>query len=267
MYRALFAVCLLGTPVWAGSGHQALLERSLVELRSAGFQAPDQDLGAVPGLIASAKAVPVAAESATKEDLLAAQAALERLVAELDKMAAAETDEVRQLRLQVRRGEAAEALQRVKSALQKLDADGPVRQLLDQALFLQKLIGAYLGEADFAGTVHLRRGTVEIAVEGGAAYEALRRKFPFLGVAVGGVVRINTGAQLVSQFNALKAEFYGTLLNAAGQAKDKGVQDTVLGLAEWGRDTKVIYPGQDWMKAVPLVTQPEAFRLRQMMGR
>ena len=57
---------------------------------------------------------------------------------------------------------------------------------------------------------------------------------------MGGRIEINPGEAIVTQFNSLKTEFYGLLVEASHlDKKDKRWK----ALAEWGNGTKVIYPG------------------------
>jgi hypothetical protein len=52
---------------------------------------------------------------------------------------------------------------------------------------------------------------------------------------------IHPGEEIVTQFNSLKTEFYGLLIEAAHLNKS---DSRIAALAKWGNDTQVIYPGE-----------------------
>ncbi|MEK6707053.1 MAG: hypothetical protein AABZ06_14845 [Bdellovibrionota bacterium] len=112
--------------------------------------------------------------------------------------------------------------------------------VLEEARFVQKIVAAYLGNNEIFG-YHLKRGQIAVRIDAAGVYEKLGRRLPFLSGAVGGHIRVNPGEQIVTQFNSLKTEFYGLLVEAAHL---DSTDSRIKSLAKWGNDTKVIYPGE-----------------------
>ncbi|MEN9722754.1 MAG: hypothetical protein RJB38_740 [Pseudomonadota bacterium] len=113
--------------------------------------------------------------------------------------------------------------------------------ILEEARFVQKILAAYLGNKEFHGYV-LKRGQFAVQIDAAGVYQQIARRLPFLGgVAVGGQLRVNPGEQIVTQFNSLKTEFYGLLVEAA---RLNPADSRIKSLAKWGNETDVIYPGQ-----------------------
>lgn len=199
----------------------------------------------------------------TQEELKKAQAQLASLLEKINAKIAHETDRDRIIELYQWRDQVQAALDAVSNALGGGgEADKAKQARLEQALseakFLNKMLASYLGENDFAWTVHFKREAFEFEVGGDAVYEAILKRLPFLGGAVHGRFRVNPGAEMISQFNAAKAEYYTTLLEAAQALKDLGKSPfsdmRLKGMAAWGKDTNVIYPGKNWMAAQPVLT-------------
>lgn len=210
----------------------------------------------VPPVGSAVSAAPGPQGAASEEELRKAKAQLERTIERLKAMIARETDRDRKLELYDSLQETQAALDSVSRALAAM-TDGrsaQVQQAIDEALLLQKVLGSYLGEADFSNTVHLRRQPFEIQVGGDIVYEAISRRLPFLGGAAGGRVRINPGAAMVSQFNSLKAEYYGSLLKASSLASEPRHKQILRSLTKWGHEQRVIYPGQGWMQAQEIIS-------------
>lgn len=220
---------------------------------------------------AYASALSQAPEGAGEEYLKKAKAELEGLLKSIETMISAEADDAKKLALYKLKDQAQRSLNDVAKTLEILAAarggqNAKLDQTLAEAKFLNKALSSYLGTPDFAGTIHMKTTPFELEVSGEALYEAVRKKLPFLAGAVHGRLRINPGAEMLAQFNALKAEYYTTLLEAAQAVKNDGrnpMDDLRLkGMAEWGRDTKVIAPGQGWQQAVEVLTFKQFNSLR-----
>ncbi|MBI4386624.1 MAG: hypothetical protein HY551_04520 [Elusimicrobia bacterium] len=138
------------------------------------------------------------------------------------------------------------ALRNVERVLAQSNSKAELDQRIAEARALFAILGAYLGEKETSG-YRLKRGAISIQVGGDVAYEKLVKKFPFLGGAAGGQVRINPGEQIVTQFNSIKTEFYGVLLEAAHL---DNTDNRLKGLAEWGHDTRVIYPSASFGESI-----------------
>lgn len=237
--------------------------KDAVSAARAAFQGRAPEGAQVPAVQgAAAEADP---ESPTVSELKAAQARLEDLLRSLGDAVKAEPDPARKVALYELKEKAQASLDAVSRALAAAERDAAqggrqakVDQALAEAKYLNKLLALYLGQPDFAGTVHMKRQAFELEVGADAVYAEVRKRVPFLGGAVGGRIRVNPGAGMLSQFNALKAEYYTTLLEASQAIKAAGgkpfADARLKGMADWGRDTKVIAPGQGWMQAVPVLT-------------
>lgn len=196
------------------------------------------------------------------DGLEAAKAELGRLVDTLEDMIESGDYRGRQKRkLQGALASAKSALAGVEREISGGSSSSPRRTPLDEAIaqarVLHKLLGSYLAGKEEMGGYHLRQEPYEFEIAVDADTDRVLAKFPFLRGAARGRVRIG-GQEVVTQFNSLKAEFYGTLLEAAHHdKKDSRLQ----GLAQWGRDTEVIYPGGDWMDHQAIIATPEYWAL------
>ncbi len=220
---------------------------------------------------ASAVGLSQAPDADGEESLKEAKAELEGVLTKIDVLISAETDDARKIALYKLKDQVQLSLNKVTKALEILAAhrngqNAKLDQILAEAKFLNKMMSTYLGAPDFAGTIHMKTAPFELEISGDALYAAVRKKLPFLAGAVQGRLRINPGAEMLAQFNALKAEYYTTLLDAAQAVKNDGknpMDDIRLkGMAEWGRDTKVIAPGQGWQQAVEVLTFKQYNSLR-----
>lgn len=222
----------------------------------AGFGASELAEPSVPAIGRPVVVATAARGSGGEEELRKAKAQLEKTVERLKAMIARETDRDRKLELYDSLQETQAALDAVNQALASMTdgSSAKAQEAIDEALVLQRLLGSYLGTADFSSTNHLRQGPIEVQIGADVAYEALRRRLPFLGGAVGGSIRINPGAALVSQFNALKAEYYGSLLKATSLVTAEKQKQLLRSLTKWGHETRVIYPGQTWMQAEDIIS-------------
>ena len=210
-------------------------------------------------------------DAESEESLRKAKAELEGILASIDAMIGAETDDAKKIALYKLKDQVQLSLNKVARALEILAANrtgqnAKLDQMLAEARFLNKMMSSYLGAPDFARTIHMKTLPFELEISGDALYDAVRKKLPFLAGAVQGRLRINPGAEMLAQFNALKAEYYTALLDAAQAIKNDGkdpMADIRLkGMAEWGRDTKVIAPGQGWQQAVEVLTFTQYNSLR-----
>jgi len=133
-----------------------------------------------------------------------------------------------------------------------------VDAVLEEARFVQKALGSYLGEKQFFGYL-LKHGKISIQIEADGVYERIVRRIPFLAkYRVGGEVQINENDQeIISGFNALKTEFYGLLVEAAHLNPADG---RIRNLANWGTETKVAY-GKDDFYAVEILTYSQVWDL------
>jgi len=206
-----------------------------------------------------------------EEHLKRAKAELEGVLRSIDALISTETDDAKKIALYKLKDQVQLSLNTVTKTLELLAAqrggqNAKLDQTLAEAKFLNKAMSSYLGAPDFAGTIHMKTAPFELEISGEALYDAVRKKLPFLAGAVQGRLRINPGADMLAQFNALKAEYYTTLLEAAQAVKNDGrspMDDLRLkGMAEWGRDTKVIAPGQGWQQAVEVLTFKQFNSLR-----
>jgi hypothetical protein len=130
-----------------------------------------------------------------------------------------------------------------------------------EARILNKMLASYLGTPGFGDTIRMKEQPFELEVNADAIYAGVLKKLPFLGGAVQGHVRINPGAEMVSQFNSLKAEYYMTLLEAAQILKNSGKNPMndmrFKGMVDWGHDTRVIAHGNGWMRAGEILTSDQ----------
>lgn len=132
------------------------------------------------------------------------------------------------------------ALAGLERAAAGSDRQAKLDRTLAEARAVQKVMSAFFAEKGTFGYA-FKRSAFDIALSGDVVLEEVIRRLPLRGVRVGGSVRIDPRQDLLGQFNALKAEYYGLLLEASRVDKsDRGL----LGLAEWGRSTKVVYPGE-----------------------
>lgn len=133
--------------------------------------------------------------------------------------------------------------------------------IVEETIVVQKIISAYFGPKEFFGYA-LKKGAVTFTVEAGAsaAFERLGNRFPFIRGGATGSVVINPGQQIITQFNALKVEYYGLLVKAAHLSK---TDSRVKNLANWGHDTKVIYPNDNF--GTELITTQELWGLELSM--
>lgn len=184
---------------------------------------------------------PQATETSARQDtgIQAAEKAVAKLVEDIQtmlkdpKLTAEQKVKLYEL-LEAARG----ALDKIRAAASRDDAAAKLDAILARAALLQRAAASYLGEKDIFGH-DLKKEPIEFEIGADLAYEQVVKKLPFLRGAVNGRVRINPGQQIVTQFNALKAEFYTTLLEAAAiSSTDKRLK----GIAEWGKDTKFRYP-------------------------
>lgn len=147
---------------------------------------------------------------------------------------------------------ALQSIEKAKNASpsQKLD------QFIEEARFLQKVLASYLGNKEFFG-YRLKKGPVSIVIDSRISLERILDKLPFLGrTRIGGTITIHPGEEVVTQFNSLKAEFYGLLVEAAHlDKKDSRIKQ----LAKWGNETKVIYPDESF--GVEIITTQQLWDL------
>jgi hypothetical protein len=210
-------------------------------------------------------AAATAQEGDTLASLKKAKSELEGSIATLNAMIAVETNDAKKLALYKLKDQTQRTLNEVSASLDRLVKEGgsnaqdaKLDTIMAEAKILNKLLASYLGMPDFAGTFHMKEQPFELEIKADAIYAGVLKKLPFLGGAIQGHVRINPGAEMVSQFNSLKAEYYMTLLDAAQVLKNAGkdpMDDRRLkGMAEWGRNMKVIAPGNGWMGATEILT-------------
>lgn len=136
--------------------------------------------------------------------------------------------------------------------------------ILEEARTVQKILAAYLGEKNFFNSYYLKKGKIDLRVDATAVYEQIIKKLPFLGnISIGGSIHLDPGKQIVSQFNALKTEFYGLLVEAAHfDATDSRIKS----LAKWGNGIKVIYPGERDSFGEEIITTQQIWELHLPMG-
>lgn len=105
------------------------------------------------------------------------------------------------------------------------------------------MLASYLGNKEFFG-YRLKRGPISIVIDSRTSLERILDRLPFLGrTRIGGTITIHPGEEIVTQFNSLKAEFYGLLVEAAHlDTRDSRIKQ----LAKWGNETEIIYPGQSF---------------------
>ena len=133
---------------------------------------------------------------------------------------------------------AQKALRLISKVREGVSSSNKIDQVTADARAIQAILGSYLGKQNMFG-YELKKGPISVTIEGEGVFERIVRKLPFIG-RVGGRIEINPGEAIVTQFNSLKTEFYGLLVEASHlDKKDKRWK----ALAEWGNGTKVIYPG------------------------
>lgn len=127
-----------------------------------------------------------------------------------------------------------------------------IDKLLSQAKILQVLMAQYLVSLGGVGS-QIRQGAIEGRIfdpndaEARETFATVAKDHPFVGLANNGAVQFNTGEQPSIQFDALKESFARALLEAA----KLGPGDTRLKtLADWGRDTVVLYRGDSQGKEI-----------------
>ncbi|OGQ13663.1 MAG: hypothetical protein A3B70_05645 [Deltaproteobacteria bacterium RIFCSPHIGHO2_02_FULL_40_11] len=140
---------------------------------------------------------------------------------------------------------AQKALRLISKVKEGLSSTNKIDLVMADARAIQTILGSYLGKETMFG-YKLKNGPISVNIEGEGVFERIVRKLPFLG-RVGGTITINPGEEIVTQFNSLKTEFYGLLVEASHlDKKDRRWQ----ALAEWGNNTKVIYPGESFGKEI-----------------
>lgn len=153
-------------------------------------------------------------------------------------------------------------LQNVVTLTTRIEAESKNTEKLDalvqEALMLQKILSAYFGVKEFSG-YRLKQGAVAIEIDASGVFEKLSKRHPFLGVYGGGNIRFNPGEEIVTQFNALKTEFYGVLVQAAYYSK---TDSRIKILAEWANNTKVIYPRETFGEAIMSTTEKWSLNLK-----
>ena len=221
------------------------------------------DMPAMRDILAKTRALKVS--SAIKKENISLHAMIESDIRTLSALIESESDNAKQLTLYKLKDQMQRTLNEVADSISEPAPGGcsntdtaKLDQIMAEAKILNKLLASYLGTPDFAGTFHMKEQPFELEIKADAIYAGVLKKLPFLGGAIQGHVRINPGAEMVSQFNSLKAEYYMTLLDAAQVLKNAGkdpMDDRRLkGMAEWGRNMKVIAPGTGWMGATEILT-------------
>lgn len=206
--------------------------------------------------------VPKAAETTTKQDkdtgLQAAEKAVAKLVDDIQallkdpNLSAEQKVKLYEL-LESARG----ALDKIRAAASRDDAAAKLDAILARAALLQRAAASYLGEKDIFG-YDLKKEPIEFEIGADVAYQEVIRKLPFLRGAVNGRVRINPGQQIVTQFNALKAELFTTLLEAAAISNsDKRLK----GIAAWAKDTRFRYPNASSTSTEGILTPQQYWSL------
>lgn len=250
MRKALLTIAALALP-WAAQAQ--VLGGAAWRQALAGEEA----VPAAPPTAEGAPAPGAAAEAASDEELKKAQEQLAKLVASINEKIAKESDRERKLELYEWRDRAQAALAAVEKHLASKpgnqEREEKVERAIAEAKFLNRMLATYLGSKEFHG-YELRKQAFELEVGADAIYAEISRRVPFLRGAVRGRVRINPGAEMVTQFNTLKTEYYAALLEAkqalvnVGKAPSSDAR--YKGFVSWGAETKVIYPGQTFGKEI-----------------
>jgi len=124
---------------------------------------------------------------------------------------------------------------------QSLDGTAKIDRVIEKARLIQNVLASYLGTKEMFG-YHLKKGPITFEAGASGFFEEIIKKLPFLGgVRAGGRITVNPGEEIITQFNSLKTEFYGLLVEAAHIDK---TDSRLKNMAKWGSDTKVIYPGE-----------------------
>jgi hypothetical protein len=225
MKKLTAAVLCLAPAAWAGPSGPQFVYQGAAEIRKTGVE-----ISAVEG------------KDVLQDDLQArlakAKQELAKLIAALEKAANDETagDKARLEHFKAL-AVAKAALSEIDAALAQSAAKPELESRIAEAQLLKNVIASFLGERGSFSAYKLKDAPFVVEVGADAAYERVAKRIPFLAGAIGGRLRINPRGGLRSQFNTLKAQFYGILLEAAHLDKS---DDRLIGIAKWAKDIDVL---------------------------
>lgn len=149
-------------------------------------------------------------------------------------------------------------IEEVSQLENKASSEMKLDRTVKEAMAVQRLLSAYLGEKEFHG-YKFNKGPISVNIDviGNTVAAELSKRLKFLSVG-NGRVRVNSTAQKVAQFNALKSEF-ATLLAYGAQLNNKDKR--IKAMAEWGQDTDVIYPGETFGEEIITYSQLRDLKL------
>jgi hypothetical protein len=196
----------------------------------------------------------------TGEELRQAKEALDTILFDLRTMVGDEGLSTRQrLRIFQMSEKALAARDKVTSSAGELQSRLVLDRLVQQAQFLQKVLAAYLDEpSGKLGRTLKAAPPAVVRAEDFAAYEDLQKKLPFLHPA-GEQVTIEQEGRVSEQFDSLRSEFYGKLLEAA---KIDGTDSRLKGLAGWAQTTELELPGERGRERAAILTSEQLDNLQ-----
>ena len=127
--------------------------------------------------------------------------------------------------------------------------------VIEEARMTQKLLSGFFAQKGFHG-YELKQGDIDIEVGAEGIFNRLVKKslgnILGLNVFAGGRVRLSNSENIITQFNSIKTAFYGLLVEAANI---NPADSRLKALAEWGKDTEVVYPGESFGEKIIKVTE------------
>lgn len=121
-----------------------------------------------------------------------------------------------------------------------------VDRVVAEATLVQTLLKAYLGPKEFFGQ-RLREEPFHVYIEYDWVLKKVSSRFPFLKPLANDQKLLDPGEEAVSQFNALREDFYRLIELAVSLDADA---ERIKALISWGRMTEVIYPGDSFGKTL-----------------